>query len=285
MTTSVLIIRHGYIVFEQYYMGDQGTPRTVWSVTKSVVSALVGIAIREGYLKNVDQKMVEFFPEYVSTDMNPDVNKVTIHHLLTMSGGVAKEEDEGFSREVFQRTLRNDPGKEFFYNNLGPDILSLIITKTSGLKCIDFGKKYLFEPLGISNIAWSSSTASGVSYSPGGYGLQLTARDMAKLGYLYLNQGTWDKKQVVPSEWVEASSREQIKTPESEDWLEDYGYLWWIRPKPNHSAYSAVGFGGQYIYVIPDLDIVTVITTLGSDEDTPSYLAIMDNYVGPAVTN
>ena len=142
MTTSVLVIRHGYIVFEKYYMGDQGTPRVIWSATKSVVSALIGIAIREGYLKNVHQKMMEFFPEYVSTDMNPEVNKITILHLLTMSGGIAKDEDDdGFSQAILRETLRNDPGKEFFYSNRSPDILSLIRSpKPQELRALISGK-------------------------------------------------------------------------------------------------------------------------------------------------
>ena len=136
MTTSVLVVRHGYIVFEKYYIGDQATQRTIWSATKSVISSLIGIAMQEGLLGNVNQHIIaNSLPEFSGTQMNSEISQVTMHHLLTMSSGLAMEHDEDFSKNVFQRALRNTPGKEFFYtDSLGPDILSMILTKTSGLK-------------------------------------------------------------------------------------------------------------------------------------------------------
>lgn len=290
LATSILVIRHGHVVFEQYYMGDQGTPRITWCVTKGVLSALVGIAIEEGHLRSVEQKMMEFFPEYNTHGTNLTINDVTIHHLLTMTGGSAYSEGEELSHEVFQRNPRNAPGSAFFYNDIGPDILSMIITKATGLKAFDFGNKHLFGPLGITNVAWPASTASGIGYNECNK-IQLTTRDMAKLGYLYLKKGIWDNVQVIPAEWVAASTRDQLQSLDSRGnfygysmgYFDGYGYGWWVRAKEKIFSYAMVGMGGQIVCVLPDLDIVTVLTTVDSPANTPDYLAVIDDYIIPAV--
>jgi CubicO group peptidase (beta-lactamase class C family) len=286
MTSSVLVVRHGYIVLEQYPLNDKAKLREVYSVTKSVLSALVGIAIKDGYLESIDQKIVDFFPEYISNDMNEKVSKVTIRHLLTMSDGIAKdEEDSNVSKDIFTGPLRNEPGESFFYNNLSPQILSMILTRATGLKAIDYGKKHLFELIGISDVEWSFNLDSRGMYSEGGYGLKVSTEDLAKIGYLYLNRGTWDRMQVLPREWVSSSTQRQIEVPES-SWyfINAYGLLWWIRTINNRTSFTALGWAGQYIYVIPDLDIVVVITTLDAPNNEVSYLSIIDNFVVPAVT-
>lgn len=290
LTTSMLIVRHGYIVFEQYYIGDQGTPRKVWCVTKGVLSALVGIAIREGYLRGVEQPVMEFFPEYAKQEMNNKINAVTIHHLLTMTGGIAYSASEEFTYEVFRRNPRNAPGSAFFYNEIEPDVLSMIITKATGLTAIDFGNKHLFGPLRITNLAWPSSTASGIGYNDSN-SILLTTRDLAKFGYLYLKKGLWDENQVIPSEWVAASTRDQLNGLDSRGnfhvyslgYFDGCGYFWRVRTKTKYSSWALVGGGGQIVYVLPDLDIVTVITTVDSEANTPDYLAAIEDYVIPAV--
>jgi CubicO group peptidase (beta-lactamase class C family) len=285
---GVLVVRHGYIVFEEYYSGSKEDLRTLYSVTKSVISALIGIALEEGYLKNIDQKMIDFFPEYVSTDLNPEVDKVTIRRLLTMSAGFGRDIGTGITKPAWikdrlNKPLKNEPGKMFSYDSTNSNILSMIITKTTGLEALDFGKKYLFGPLGISNLKWEGM----YGYTYGGFGLQLTARDMAKIGYLFLNGGRWGETQVLAPEWVAESIRVQIEVPTS-DTLKtlnaDYGFHWWVFSTGAHPSYTAWGFGGQFIHVMPDLDIVTVITTYGATLGS-QHLLIIENFVVPSVQN
>ncbi len=291
-TRSVLAVRHGYLVYERYFYGEPNAAREIYSATKGILSALVGIAMQEGYIKGLDQKMMDFFPELAKDEINPEVNKITIRHLLTMSDGLANSEMGSYiSASTLSAALRNEPGKEFFYNCLSPHILSMIITKTTGLTALDFGVKHLFEPLGISTIAWQKYE----EFSRGCFGISLAPRDMAKIGYLFLNMGSWDGKQIIPRDWIIESTSTQIKVPRDQNYisitgkyyLDQYGYYWWIRPKADHSAYIAWGYGGQLIYVIPDLDCIAVITT--GDADSPSnmyshiYLSIVDDYLVPAV--
>jgi CubicO group peptidase (beta-lactamase class C family) len=276
----VLIVRNGRIVYELYARNDKEQLRDVWSVTKSVLSALIGIAINEGFIESIDTKMIEYFPEYSGSEINQEIKKISLRHLLTMSSGIAQEEMEEVSRAIFNRPLKNEPGKAFFYNNMGPHLLSIILTRSTGLTALDFAKKYLFGPMGIRDVSWSATILAGVIYSQGGYGLRMTTRDLAKFGYLYLNNGMWEDKQIIPVDWVLNSSRLQIEVPKS-SWyfMEKYGLLWWSRSTGNHPSFTALGTGGQYVYVVPDLDIVAVITTLYFDKNETSYLPIIDNFI------
>jgi len=284
MTTSVLLIRHGYIVFEYYAQDDPEKLRTIWWVTKSVLSSLTGIVVRQGFIKSIDEPILSYFPEYTKDRVNQKSKEISIRHLLTMSSGIDQEEQDSLVRpDIFSRSLRNDPGKEFFYNDIGPQLLSMILTKATGLSAADIAKKFLFGPIGISIFNWSMNNIGGVNCSEGGYGLQMTTRDLAKLGFLYLNNGVWDKTQIVPLDWILESTKKQIEVPKS-SWyfINGYGYFWWIRSIENHSAFTALGYGGQYIYVIPDLDIVVVITTLDAENES-SYLQIIDSFIVPSV--
>lgn len=281
--SSALVVRHGYIVFEEYYIGSKEDLRALLHATKSITSALIGIALKEGYLKSIDQKMIDFFPEFVSADLNPDVNKITIRHLLTMTAGFGKDFygtiNPNWIKDMLNKPLMSEPGKDFRYNATSNNILSMIITKATGMKSLDFGKKYLFQPLGISNIQWEEM----YGYTYGGLGLQLTSHDMAKIGYLYLNDGRWGNKQILAPEWVEVSTHFQIKVPESQkDANEDYGFQWYVFSTGGHHSYTAWGADGQFIYVIPDLDIVTVITGFSADAGS-QYLSIIDNFVIPSI--
>ena len=284
MTTSVLIVRHGYIVFEYYALDDPEKLREIWSVTKSVLSALTGIAVQRGYIKSIDLPIIGFFPEYSSGAINQKSNAISIRHLMTMSSGITTDEnDSDVKPDLFYRNLRNDPGVEFFYNNLGAQLLSMVLTKTTSLSAHDFAKKQLFEPLGISSTEWSARRVGENSYSEGGYGLRMTTRDLAKFGYLYLNNGIWDKKELVPSDWIRNSTSRQIDVPESLWYfMREYGLFWWIRHNKTYASFTGMGWQGQYLYVIPDLDIVAAITALDADNES-LYLQIIDNYVVPSV--
>jgi CubicO group peptidase (beta-lactamase class C family) len=282
--SNITIIRHGYIVFEKnYFPVDSNFPRAVYSVTKSILSALIGIAVREKYIGNIDQKLIEFFPELKNATEDSEINTITLRHLLTLSDGLASNDmDDYFSSSIASRKLRNSPGKELFYNSLSPQILSIIITKTTGLKAFDFGKKHLFEPLGISKMRWEEA----YGYSKGASGITLTTRDMAKIGYLYLNKGSWEGKQILPEEWVIESTRVEINVPDVPFFSTklDYGFLWWIHSVGDYDAFSAIGWGGQYITVVPAVDLVVVITTQEySHSNAPKYLSLIEKYVLPSV--
>jgi CubicO group peptidase (beta-lactamase class C family) len=200
-----------------------------------------------------------------------------------MTSGITRDEqDSQVNQEVMRKPLRNEPGKEFFYGERGPQLLSMIITKATEEKAADFCKKNLFEPLGIKNFDWTYEFSGGVQYTQGGYGLQLTSRDLAKIGFLYLNNGIWADEQIVPESWISESVRGRVIVPDPKKGVSAYGLFWWIQPSVAYPSYMAVGWGGQFIYVVPSLDIVCVITTLDTGDNTFDYLTIVDDYVMPS---
>jgi CubicO group peptidase (beta-lactamase class C family) len=268
---SVLIIRNGYLVTEAYYHPFRSkNMHEVYSVTKSVVSALVGIALEKGFIESVHQPVLDFFPE--QTIENDDAHKqaITLEHLLTMTSGLEwTEGDTGrqlwqnidWAQFVLNRPMAVEPGTQFNYNSGNTHLLSVIIQETTGMSTLSFAQAHLFEPLGISDVLWSRDP-SGISI--GGWGLRMTPCDMAKLGYLYLNNGVWDGQQVVPADWVNASIQKHVQvTDPLEPWELHLGYSWWLH---EFGPYAAHGMRGQFIYVIPDLNMVVVFTS-GLDEE------------------
>ena len=282
-TTSVLVVRNGYIVFEEYYRREKGDLRPLGSATRSITSALIGIAIQEGYVAGVDEKMMSFFTEFDSEALDPQVREITIRHLLTMTAGFGPDllgiAFPDRIQSMLESPLKSEPGDEFAYNSTASNILSMIITQTTGLMALEFGEEYLFEPLGITDLRW----ADMILFTLGSQGLRITTQDMAKIGYLYLNEGMWDGSQIIPKEWVIESTKKQIEVINSELWISDgYGYQWWTFSVNGHSAYTAWGFDGQHICVIPDLNMVIAITGSGGGL-TKRYLQIIDKLIVPAV--
>lgn len=271
---SLLIIRHGYLVTECYrepYTRD--TAINVKSVCKSIISTLTGIALREKYLQNLDQKVLGFFPEYKSNGKSLYKDQIALGHLLTMTAGLAPVDDvtgqwsrsKDWVKFVLDQPEKTKPGEVFTYNTGLTHVMSALITKTSGMSTLEFGRKYLFDPLGIKIHKWTQDSR-GIYI--GGAELSLTPIDMAKLGYLYLQNGRWNGIQIVPEAWVKESTKNQLKNGTH------YGYWWWISPKD----YWAEGWGGQYILVNPILDLVLVFTA--ADFDKPAEL--WANYIYPA---
>lgn len=292
---SFMVVRHGRIVYEKYYRGNnQNSLVVVYSVTKSVISALIGIAIRNSYLSSVDQKLTDIFPDYFSENSDPRKREITLKHLLTMTAGleIADENYEAWGKSpdcckyVIDRPLLYKPGEKFDYNSGLTNVLSVALTKTSGMSTKAFADKFLFGPLGITNYTWARDPQG---YYLGGWGLRLTPRDMAKFGYLCLREGMYHGQQVVPRPWVQESVALH-SYPEKTD---GYGYAWWLdnledrMHNKKYRAFLALGYGGQFIWVVPELDIITVITVKEeSPEDTPEYVAIwhlIHNFVLPAV--
>ena len=286
---SVLIIRHGYLVTEVYFPPyTREIKHPVFSITKSVTSAMTGIAIKNGQIKSVRQNALDFFPEIATETKDKYLKDITIEHLLTMSAGFNTNTLPDFSNKdssfdsakhiLTYDSVLDKPGETFFYDSGLPHLMSAIIQKTSGQTLEAYAKTDLFEPLGITDYVWQSDPQS---ITTGNSGLILRPCDMAKLGYLYLHNGQWNGKQIIPAEWVQASTTRHMETKGLMNAAEDdgYGYYWWI---DSFGGYSAHGFGGQYIFVLPRLDMVVVFTGGIVDPDFPAPHRLLKTYLLPA---
>jgi CubicO group peptidase (beta-lactamase class C family) len=287
---SLLVIRNGYIVADAYfYPFSRGSKHDIASVTKSFTSTLIGIAIDKGHIKSVNQPVLEFFPQRTVANLDENKKGMTLEDLLTMSSGLACISD---SREVtlsqmmaspdwvqfmLDLPMSDKPGTRFVYNSGGSHLLSAIIRESTGMNELAFAEKHLFGPLGISDVIWPLDP-QGVNNR--GWGdLRVTPHDMAKLGYLYLNEGRWDGKQIVSAQWVAAATSKQIRSRLPGH--NRYGYQWWIRSSGN--GYSAVGRGGQRVFVLPDKKMVVVTTSgIGGDAGHTQLERLLQSFIIPA---
>jgi CubicO group peptidase (beta-lactamase class C family) len=292
---SVLLVRNGYLATEAYFDPySQAIKHPVYSVTKSITSMLTGIALQEGYIKSLDQKVLDFFPAIAKTVTDENVPNLTLEHLLTMSAGYNTTtippaellSTKDASYDTVEHILTYDsilqkPGTTFFYDSGLPHLMSAIIQETTGMSTLEYAQEKLFDPLGITGVTWEKDP-HGIPL--GNTGLMLSPRDMAKLGYLYLNRGQWTGEQVVPAKWVDQSTTRHMETKGLMNAAEDdgYGYFWWIDA---YGGYSAHGFGGQYIFVVPRLNLVAVFTSGLADPDFPTPRRLMEEYILPAATS
>jgi CubicO group peptidase (beta-lactamase class C family) len=287
---SILIVRNGYVVFDAYfYPYSKGQKHIIHSCTKSIMSALIGIAIDKGYIQNVDQPITDFFPNKEIANMDDLKKSITLEDLLMMASGL-KCRDSYLYRWVGLTEMRNSsdwaqyvlnlpmseaPGEKFEYCNGVSFLLSAIIQNTTKMKTLDFARKHLFEPLGIIDVGWETSP-QGIDV---GYGeMWLKPHDMAKIGWLYLNKGRWGNKQIVPSAWVEVSTRGHIDTT----LFDHYGYQWWV---DSAGYYMAVGYKGQRIFVVPEKNIVAVFTGDLTGRDSLISKNLLDSYIIPAASS
>jgi CubicO group peptidase (beta-lactamase class C family) len=285
---NVVVVRHGSIVFERYYRAT--TPYSfneICSDTKSITGALVGIALKQGYLKNADQKIMDFFPDYASPSLDPQTADIRIRHLVTMTSGfdwddtlmearVTRSSD--WVKATLATRLSDKPGNQFNYNTPAVNILSAIVNRAAHTSRSQFADRELFGPLGIYRRIWYADP-QGNNY--GGAYLLLRARDMAKFGQLYLDGGAWKGGAIIAPEWVEDSTKAHSAggSPHGEK----YGQLFWVTSAQSHSAFFAGGYGGQFIYVVPDLDLVVAITST-TDMHRESGRSIVPLYIIPAIS-
>jgi CubicO group peptidase (beta-lactamase class C family) len=262
---SISIIRNGYMVLDAYfYPFSKGQRHNIHSCTKSIMSILIGIAIDRGYIKSVDQPIAELLPHNTIDSLGDNKRSITLEHLLIMASGldcrdsnrydwkglIEMKRSGDWGQHVLNLPMVGPPGSKFEYCNGLSYLLSVIINTTTKMKTREFAEKNLFTPLGISEIAWERSPQGiDVGYS----GMWLKPHDMAKIGWLYLNKGRWGEKQLVSSSWVEKSTRGHIEAKPATQ----YGYQWWVNDDGN---YSAVGYGGQYIMVATEMNMVVVFT-------------------------
>ncbi|WP_270180954.1 serine hydrolase domain-containing protein [Alkalihalobacillus sp. CinArs1] len=286
-----LVIRNGYIVAENYGGEfDQDKPHPIYSVTKSLTSALTGVAIQKGALNSVEEKVMTYIPKENIESMNPHKENVTIKHFLTMSSGLdfTEQTQKGFyESETWEAFMKgNDPAiyilnrplreniDEWNYSTGDARVVSRVLQEATGKPLSDFAEESLFEPLGIENVEWPTDR-SGTSF--GGTGVLMTPRDMARLGYLYLNDGEWEGEQLFPKGWVEESTKAHVSTGGNFDG-DDYGYYFWLKEVNGHDTFRGMGLYGQYLVMVPDLNLLVVQTSSGMDVDP-----LLENYILPSV--
>jgi CubicO group peptidase (beta-lactamase class C family) len=264
---SLLVIRHGYIVAEAYAPPfQQDSLHYLASTTKSFTSALIGILLDQGHIKSLDEPVVSFFPERTIQNLDERKQTMTIRNLLTMTAGLDCDVntpayaalDQSWSATedklqfVLDLPMASEPGKEFHYCDQVAYLLSAVITQTTGMTARDFAAENLFSPLGITEFVWSDSS-EGITLAASE--LRLSTRDMAKFGYLFLNEGRWEDQQVISADYVKAATSHQLAT----GWPDTaYGYLWWYAD--SISAPMTMGGGGQFIRIDPARDIIVVMT-------------------------
>jgi len=317
---AILIERNGRLIYEEYFDGfDErwGTPlgrvtmtaetkHDLRSVTKSVVSALIGIAHAEGKIQSLDQPVVKWFPEYPELD-TPERRRVTLAHALSMTSGFEWNEDIPYTdprndeirmtrdaeplRYALSRSFVVDPGSDFTYNGGMTQVLAAVLVRATKTSLQEYARMKLFEPLGITDVEWVGNLAGMPAAASG---LRLRARDLAKFGSLYLNGGKWNGKQVIPADWVDLSTRRQFRFrartgPDSGGEF-GYGYFWWYSCYPTAAglieARTAVGNGQQRIFVLPTLNtVVTIFAGRYNDFGTGNTLGrrILLEHVIPAV--
>ncbi|MCI7301371.1 MAG: serine hydrolase [Clostridiales Family XIII bacterium] len=279
---GIVVLKDGKLLYEQYFHGCTDSSRIhVYSVTKSIVSILIGIAIDKGYIRNVQQKVLEFFPDYTVKRRETTIQHITLEHLLTMTVPYKYRSapyTNFFSSDDWVKAaldLLGGKGQigQFRYAPLiGPDIMTGILVKATGQSVLDFAAENLFTPLGIAappNVVFDSKeeqlafnrakcvngwVADPKGVNTAGWGLTLSPMEMAKIGQLCLNGGTWQGKQIVSPKWIETSTKEHSR------WEEQglpYGYLWWV----DEDGYAAMGDGGNVIFIHTKKKMVAAITS------------------------
>jgi CubicO group peptidase (beta-lactamase class C family) len=275
---SLLVIKNGYLIAEDYFNeGSVDQKDRLQSVTKSYTSALVGIALDQGYLSSVDQKMMDFFPELADQITDPRKEQIIIREMLQMRAGYPWEETDpafwdgllsGYYPPLIEEfPLVADPGTEFNYSNLSSNWLGIIVDRATGMNLKAYAEENLFLPLGIEAGEWGTD-AEG--HNNGCGDLHFTARDAAKFGLLYLNEGEYEGNQIVPADWVHDSLQrysENINVSGGfpPNWglsISDigYGYQWWSARAGDHLYNLAWGHGGQQIVLLDEFDMVIVVT-------------------------
>ena len=294
---SILVIKDNKLVFEEYFSGedldltnnqldfvhkdfDLNTLHCQASASKSITSILLGITIDQGLVQGVQQKMFSFFPEY--SDLNDtEKGKITLDHMLTMSSGIPWDESYPYTdsrndlnqmfysvdpiKFVLEKSVVAPPGTQFIYNSGTTNLLGDVVRRSTGLTLAEFAEQYLFTPLGITSFNWigfPNAPHIAVASST----LYLRPRDMTKIGQLYLQKGVWNGNRIVSENWVTESTLESIQVPRPKNpipgFIKSYGYQWWrgTFSNGNTEAYFAAGWGGQFIFVLPDIDMVIVLT-------------------------
>ena len=314
----ITIVRNGYIVADIYLnpFFPKDTKHIIHSCTKSIMSALIGIAIEEGYIQGVDVLVLDILDDKNIENVDARMKTLTLKNLLTMQTGLHSQDSylyrwkglfrmqatADWTEYILNLPIEAEPGTRFDYSNMASFLLSAIITKTTGNDTLSFARKHLFDPLEIKDIQWEKSP-QGIDI--GWARMWLKPHDMAKIGLLYLQKGKWANQQIIPTQWVEesitahsfpkkyryvyneegkvdrmASGGLWMFTNLARPFADGYGYQWWL---DESNMYSAVGNGGQYIMVVPKENLVVVFTSKLSGADSFLPAKMLDKYILPAI--
>jgi CubicO group peptidase (beta-lactamase class C family) len=303
---SIVVARHGRLIFERYFAGydepwghddkryefDATMKHDMRSVSKSVVSLLTGIAIDRRLIEGVDSPVLQFFPEMISA-ASEGWTAIKLRDLLTMSSGIAWDENRAWTdpkndephllseadpiRYVLSKTIAAPPGARWNYNGGGVELLGAIIARKSGQSLDAFAREALFGPLGITDFEWQTYYPNGKVAASAG--LRLRPRDATKIGQLMLNKGAWQGAQIVSADWIEQSTAPRFQAIGYFGGLFFYGRLWWLGRTLSGGQevpwISAMGLGGQRIFIVPSLDLV-VTTTSGLYTNARQGVAALD---------
>lgn len=288
---SMLVIRNGYLVTEAYFHPFQaGIWHIIHSCTKSINSALVGIAIGQGLMAGENIGVLDYFPEYNVANVDDRKRELRLKHLLKMTTGLNARDSylynweglnnmrntDDWTKYVLDLPMANAPGSTFDYSNCASFLIGSMLHKATGISGLEYAGQHLFSPLGIStaNVEWPVSPNGIVT----GWGrMRMRPVDMAKFGFLYLHKGHWDGSQVVPAEWVDHSTRRRMT---ANTFTQGYGYQWWV---DEGGVYFALGYGGQYIFVNPAQNLVTVVTSAFSESNAGIPGGLYADYVLDAI--
>jgi CubicO group peptidase (beta-lactamase class C family) len=293
---SLILIKNGCLYYEGCFHEARRDDRyTIYSVSKTFTSALIGIAVDKGFIKSVDKPLLSFFPEFKNLTDDALKKNIKIHHLLSLSSGIDWDEStysyedrrnihvqmemtDDWIKFILQRPMRDKPGDRWLYNTGNAQLLSAIIKKTTGFYLHEFAEKHLFGPLKIDNYYWNTDPSGYTCAGGSDGGLRLKARDVAKLGCLYTNKGRWNGKQIISEEWIKKSTQGYITTRGDRQ----YGYLWHVGvdrtyEQPCKFFYHS-GSGGHLLMVYPELSLVVVINS-GPNSARPIIRDVLDMIV------
>jgi CubicO group peptidase (beta-lactamase class C family) len=272
---SVLVIKDDALVFERYYNGNWAErEHNIYSVTKSILSVLVGIAIEQGYISGLDLKAMDYFQEYANLEgLDARTDDITLEHLITMRGGFESEGENMWDdyinspdwfEHLFQRDMVDDPGARMHYTSFSSHMIAKILVETTGQSVLSYAEDNLFTPLGIDVAEWNQDP---LGYEFGGANLWLTPREMARFGYMALKGGTWGNQRIVSENWLEQSAQYITRWRDDYSWGAmdslGYGYHWWLGNMHGHPLRMALGYGGQLILIFRELDMIVVTQANG----------------------
>jgi CubicO group peptidase (beta-lactamase class C family) len=311
---AVVVVRHGTLVYEAYFTGeDENWGRKLGrvtykadmvhdlrSVTKSLTSLVIGIAVDRGWIKDLDAPVLSFFPEYADL-RTPEKDRITLRHLLMMSTGLVWDEDTPYSdpdndetqmykapdpyRYVLERPVGRPPGRVFNYVTGAPTLLGAVVHKVTGRQYDAVAREVLFDPLGISQVEWTYFDNGDLM---AGGGLRLRPRDLAKIGQLVLAHGVWNGQQIVPAAWIEQSTAPRLNAYS----MYFYGYQWWLGRSLLDGRQvdwiAGRGYGGQRLIIVPSEDVVMVVMAGHYDSSPLQEIAavnLLNRNVLPAILN
>ena len=287
---AMVTVKDGVIIDEYYQEGyDETSVFPLHSCTKSFTSALVGIAIEQGYFTSVDDPLSDYLPQVLDL-ADTGKQQITLRHLLTHTSGLEWYEWAGRSNwqefrsaenwvdYILNRNLVATPGTVFAYSTGNSHLLAAALESATGMGELEYARENLFDALGMDSVVWGTDP-QGIA--DGGNGISMTVRDAARFGQLYLQNGQWNGEQLISAQWVEESTAAQNNG--AGDGTGSYGYQWWIRSFQGYDTYYAFGAHGQFIFVVPELDLVTVIAS-NSVEDSYAPRPYFSDYVLSAYT-